>query len=135
MTKEQEKILIEKSIASCEGAYVPYSGFHVGACVLGEDGKFYTGFNVENVSYGATLCAERSAAINMMTNSSSRKILALAVAAGDTCDTMPCGICRQFLCEFMEPDAPVYTVARNGDYMVKTFAEIMPFAFTSFKKD
>ena len=44
MTKEQEKILIEKSIASCEGAYVPYSGFHVGACVLGEDGKFYTGF-------------------------------------------------------------------------------------------
>ena len=90
---------------------------------------------MENVSYGATICAERSAAINMMTNSSSRKILALAVAAGDTCDTMPCGICRQFLCEFMEPDAPVYTVARNGDYMVKTFAEIMPFAFTSFKKD
>ena len=52
-----------------------------------------------------------------------------------TCDTMPCGICRQFLCEFIAPDAPVYTVARNGDYMVKTFAEIMPFAFTSFKKD
>ena len=136
ISREQEEILIKNSIEAAPGAYVPYSDFHVGACVLGEDGNFYTGFNIENVSYGATTCGEQAAVISMLTNSSCRKIKALAVAAGNSCDSMPCGICRQFLCEFVEsPEVPIYSVAMDGRYMVKPFSEVMPYAFMNFEKD
>ena len=125
--------LVEKARTARRNAYCPYSRFAVGAALLAESGRIYTGANCENAAFGAGICAER-AALSAAVTAGERRFLLLAVAAGDKPVT-PCGICRQFLCEFMEPDAPVYTVARNGDYMVKTFAEIMPFAFTSFKKD
>ena len=85
---------------AAEGAYAPYSGYRVGAALLTADGKIYTGANVENSSYGAAICAERTAAVKAVTDGQ-RDFVAIAVAApGTDAPSWPCGICRQFLFEF-----------------------------------
>ena len=80
-------------------AYAPYSGYKVGAAVLGSNGKVYGGCNVENASYGLTVCAER-VAIGAAVADGERKPLAIAVATGDRDPATPCGACRQLLVEF-----------------------------------
>ena len=92
--------LFELAVAAAGGAYAPYSGFRVGAALVTPDGKVYTGANVENSSYGAAICAERTAAVKAVTDGS-RVFSAIAVAApGTGGPAWPCGICRQFLFEF-----------------------------------
>jgi cytidine deaminase len=85
---------------AAEGAYAPYSGYKVGAALLAKDGKVYTGVNIENSSFGATICAERTAAVKAISDGH-RSFKALAVAApGTGAPSWPCGMCRQFLFEF-----------------------------------
>jgi len=85
---------------AAEDAFAPYSGYKVGAALLTSGGKIYTGANVENSSYGATICAERTAAVKAVTDNE-LEFIALAVAAPGTAGpAWPCGICRQFLFEF-----------------------------------
>lgn len=85
--------------AACERAYAPYSKFHVGAAVLAESGEIFAGCNVENASYGLTICAERNAVFQAVA-AGQRRLLACAVFVGGAQVAMPCGACRQVLREF-----------------------------------
>jgi cytidine deaminase len=99
--------LFAEARKAAENAYAPYSRFRVGAALLCEDGTIITGCNVENRSYGLTICAERGAVCRGIAKGR-RSFLALAIAAPDSPDPVgPCGACRQVLSEFMPPDAPV----------------------------
>ncbi len=93
-----DRSLFIKAQAAAEAAYAPYSGFKVGAALLGKDGRVFTGCNVENSSYGASICAERTAFVKAVSEGC-REFEALAVV-GNGGKAMPCGICRQFIAEF-----------------------------------
>ncbi len=109
-----------------EKAYVPYSNFCVGAAVLMDDGSVHGGANVESASYGATVCAERTALVKAITESSSKKVLKVAVVGREDM-LFPCGICRQFIAEFGTPEI---IVERDGEPVVFSFDEILPNSFT-----
>ena len=94
------KELYRAAVAALKNAYAPFSKFKVGAALLGANGKIYTGVNVENSSYGASICAERSACVKAVSDGC-REFKALAIASSDG-EVLPCGICRQFLFEFCD---------------------------------
>lgn len=112
-------------------AYAPYSGFKVGAAVLSESGRIFKGCNVENVTYGATICAERSAVSNAVV-SGETKFKAIAITAGDD-EIFPCGICRQVLSEF-STDLEVICDSKDG-YNVYKLSELLPHSFHDFKPE
>ncbi|MGI6622186.1 MAG: cytidine deaminase [Acetivibrionales bacterium] len=120
--------LVKLAVEAKEKAYVPYSGFHVGAALYADNGKVYTGCNVENASYGAAICAERTAVVKAISDGA-KKILAIAVSSDSNNPTMPCGICRQVISEFCSPDMPLYLSNRSGEYKVYHFAEMLPYSF------
>ena len=93
------KELLDKAKEVSQNAYVPYSKFKVGACVLTEDGNTFSGCNFENVSYGLTICAERNA-IGTAIAEGQRKIKAIAIYSPNEDNCVPCGACRQVLAEF-----------------------------------
>lgn len=110
-----------------ENAYAPYSGFRVGAALLTRSGKVYTGVNVENASYGATLCAERGAVAKAVSEGDGEfRVLAVASSAGEA---MPCGICRQVLMEF-EPELRVITGKDEEHLESYSLQELLPGAFS-----
>jgi cytidine deaminase len=119
--------LIGAAAASREEAYAPYSNFRVGAAILTKEGRYYTGCNIENASYGLTCCAERVALFKAVSNSE-RSFEAIAVTAGTDEYCSPCGACRQALAEF-GTDIKVYMVTGSGDYQVRTVAELLPDSF------
>src|SRR5208337_1474018 len=94
--------LLQPALLAKETAYAPYSGYKVGAALVTESGKVYTGVNVENASLGATNCAERTAVFEAVSGGE-QKIVAIAVAADGDTIPYPCGICRQVLAEFGDP--------------------------------
>lgn len=96
------KALLEEAVAAMAGAYAPYSGFRVGAALLAADGTVYRGANVENASYGLTLCAER-VAVTRAVSEGQRRFRALAIVASGREYPYPCGACRQVLAEFCGP--------------------------------
>ena len=124
------KELIKKAIEARELAYCPYSNFKVGAAALFEDGKIYIGCNIENASYGATNCAERTAIFNGVSQGN-RKLEALALIGDLNNYTYPCGICRQVICEFAKnKDIKIYIIKSKDDFIETTLEKIMPGAFT-----
>ncbi len=127
--KDYEK-LIDLAKEARERAYVPYSHFKVGACVLTEDGKAYQGCNIENASYGLTNCAERTALFNAYANGE-RKLKAIAVVADTEGPVSPCGACRQVMMELGGEDMVVILSNMKGDYAVVTVKDLLPGAFTS----
>lgn len=122
--------LVKKAMEARQNAYSPYSRFKVGAALLAGDGKVYTGVNIENASYGLTVCAERTAIFKAVSEGV-RKINALAVA----CDTgaydsaFPCGACRQVMAEFLDDEADIIISINTGEYKVYKLKELMPLAF------
>ncbi len=122
---------MERAITAREMAYAPYSGFRVGAALLGKSGKVYTGCNVENAGYSPTNCAERTALFKAVSEGE-REFLAIAIVGGryetiaDLC--APCGVCRQALAEFCDKDFRI--ILGNGERLqVRTLEELLPLAF------
>ena len=125
--------LMEAAAKAREFSYSPYSGYCVGAALLAEDGRIFTGCNVENAGFSPTNCAERTAVFKAVSEGE-RKFTAIAVVGGlgehldATCS--PCGVCRQVLAEFCSADMPVILGTPEA-WRVMTLGELLPFAFTS----
>ncbi|MCR4441377.1 MAG: cytidine deaminase [Peptococcaceae bacterium] len=119
--------LVQAAQEARERAYAPYSGFKVGAALLGFDGRVFTGCNVENASYGLTLCAERSALARAV-GEGVYSFQAIAVVTGLEEPAAPCGACRQALAEF-SPEMTVVLANNKGTTKVTSLKELLPLAF------
>lgn len=125
--------LINSALEARKSAYVPYSHYAVGAALLTAEGKIYTGGNIENASYGATNCAERTAIFKAVSEGE-RNFTAIAVAGGmegrEPADyAWPCGICRQVMQEFAGKGFRVLVARSVSDYKAYEFQELLPFGF------
>jgi cytidine deaminase len=125
--------LTEAALAAAEHSYSPYSKFRVGSALLLSNGETVTGTNIENVSYGLTICAERSALGTAVTRFGPQiRIRAVAVVNLNDAPSPPCGACRQVLAEFMDADAPVsFPAGTSGAVEAVTLAirELLPHGF------
>jgi cytidine deaminase len=120
--------LFEVAAAARLRAHAPYSRFQVGAALLADDGTVHAGCNLENASYGLTVCAERNAAAALVL--AGRSLRAVAIVAGTTAVTPPCGACRQVLAELGGPDLPVRSRTPAGAEAGWTLGQLLPSAFT-----
>lgn len=120
--------MFEAATAVRERAHAPYSRFKVGAAALWEDGEITAGCNVENSSYGLSVCAERNA-IGAAVASGKRKLQAVAIVAEADRACPPCGMCRQVMAEFGDPKVPVRARNFGGDESRHTLGELLPDAF------
>ena len=126
--------LMEQARVAKEKAYAPYSKFHVGAALLLKDGTIITGVNVENASFGATNCAERTAVFTAIAQGYQKGDFKAIAIAGNTEDYLPpCSICRQILVEFCMPDMPVYLTNAKGEILEVSLEALLPYAFTTLK--
>lgn len=127
-----EKELCRLAIKAMERAYVPYSGYRVGAALLTTGGKVFTGCNIENASYTPTVCAERTAVFKAVSEGHTSFEM-IAVAGGKegkiTGAFPPCGVCRQVLAEFCAPDFPVLLVTGDDSFEKLTLDGLLPRAF------
>jgi len=121
--------LLEEARRTAQNAYAPYSHFRVGAALRLTSGETVTGTNVENVSYGLTICAERSALVRAVSlHGPAIRIAAVAVANLNDASSPPCGACRQVLAEFIDPAAPVVFPSSDGPRTMP-FSTLFPAAF------
>ena len=122
------KSLFDAAVAVAAHSYSPYSGLKVGAALKLSNGEIVTGTNVENVSYGLTICAERGAVAQAVSRfGPTIRIEAVAIANLTNMPCPPCGACRQFIAEFIEPEAPVAFPVSNG-VRVMAFSQVLPMA-------
>ena len=127
--KEYEDIL-DRAFKAMENAYAPYSNYHVGACVLTKDNKYFLGANIENASYGLTNCAERNAIFQAYSNGyRKRDIEAIAIVSEGKTLATPCGACRQVLVELLEKHTPIVLSNHNIE-KVTNIQELLPMSFT-----
>ena len=131
MNIEENKLLtlVNAAKEGFENAYAPYSNFHVGAAALTANGKVVKGCNVENASYGLTVCAERNCLAQGVI-SGEKSFSAIVIYTNQEKLTPPCGACRQVIVEFLAPDALVMAVNHNNDKKQWTVNELLPDAFT-----
>ncbi|WP_294796334.1 cytidine deaminase [uncultured Fenollaria sp.] len=122
------KELIESALSVLDRSYSVYSKYKVAAAVEMDDGSVYNGVNIENASYGLTICAERSAIANAITNGDSRKINKIAIVNPDSYP-FPCGACRQFISEFTK-DAEIIVAKSTKDYKVYNIKDLLPESFS-----
>ena len=133
MTPEE---LVGQALAAMKFAYVPYSGFTVGAALLAKSGKVYLGCNIENAAYGPSNCAERTAIFKAVSEGE-REFAAIAVVGGKNGDASdifpPCGVCRQVMQEFCAPDFMIYMGRSDGTYVAESLGAMLPYGFTADK--
>jgi len=127
--KEYQDIL-DRAFKAMENAYAPYSNYHVGACVLTKDNKYFLGANIENASYGLTNCAERNAIFQAYSNGyRKRDIEAIAIVSEGKTLATPCGACRQVLVELLEKHTPI-VLSNHKIETITNIQELLPMSFT-----
>ncbi len=132
ITQELQEKLISLSKQALEKSYSPYSKFAVAAAVLTEKGDIFTGCNIENISYGLSICGERAAIFKMISEKGPQeKIKAIAITTKPDIPCTPCGACRQVIQEFSLPDTLVIFKS-DQDFVAMTTGQILPGAFTEF---
>ncbi len=124
------KKMISYAAEARERAYVPYSGFRVGACLKTATGAYYLGCNIENAGFTPTNCAERTAIFKAVYDGE-RNFEAIAIISDGVNYIAPCGVCRQVLAEFCKPDMPVICADRDGNYIIHELRVLLPMAFTA----
>jgi cytidine deaminase, homotetrameric len=124
--------LIQKAFDAREKAYAPYSRFTVGVALLTENGRIFCGINIENASYGATVCAERVAIYKAVSEGEiALKSIAIVGGRGDQTEfCSPCGICRQVMAEFAGDDFEIILATSEDEYKIFTLGELFPEAFS-----
>ena len=130
---KDEKALVKAALEAMEKSYSPYSGFKVGAALLAENGKIYSGCNIENAAYSPSVCAERTAVFKAVSEGvSSFKMLAVCGGKGGKVKGVfpPCGVCRQVIAEFCSPDMPVLLISGRNSFERTTFGALLPGAFS-----
>lgn len=125
--------LIKTALDARNFSYVPYSGYSVGAALLGENGKVYSGCNIENAAYGPTNCAERTAFFKAVSEGE-KSFKAIAVCGGKKGEkpvtyAYPCGVCRQVMKEFCRDDFQIIVAKSVEEYEIYTLAELLPHGF------
>lgn len=131
MNEEVKKKLISLALEAKKKAYSPYSHFSVGAALLCRDGEIYTGVNIENSAYSATVCAERTALFSAVADGK-RAFSAIAIVGGEEkAPCFPCGVCRQVLCEFCGDDFTVLLM-KGEELVEKRLGDLLPNAFRLF---
>ena len=133
MDKSRIQELIQRAIDQMRFSYVPYSNFRVGAALLTRDGKIYTGCNIENAAYGPTNCAERTAFFKAVSEGE-RQFDAICIVGGPDGVlkgyTAPCGVCRQVMMEFCNPETfQIILAVSTEDYRIHTLKELLPLGF------
>ena len=125
------KELLQKAKEASKTAYSPYSNFPVGACVLYENGNIYTGCNVENASYGLSICAERNAMSSAISQGENSKIKAIAIYSPKQEMCLPCGACRQWISEFAinENETKIILENKKKEPEVLSLVDIFPYGF------
>lgn len=131
ITEQQQKQLWEKAQQAYQNSYAPYSQFHVGAALLTQQGNIFVGCNVENISYGLTICAERNAIAAAVASEGGNKmkIQAIAIANNRQLPCSPCGACRQVIAEFANKNTIVIFLGQNG-LEISTIIELLPQGFS-----
>ena len=124
--------IIDRAIAAKEMSYSPYSNFKVGACIEGDNGRLYSGCNIESVSFTPTICAERNA-IGQAVMDGCKTFKKVAVACSGEGYAWPCGVCRQMLAEF-GLDMIVIVVDSKGNTKSRTLRDLLPESFTSYEE-
>lgn len=132
MTPEK---LVELAKEARARSYSPYSGFAVGAALLCKDGKVYQGCNIENASFGPTICGERTAFFKAVYDGE-REFEAIAIAGGKAGEEItglfpPCGVCRQVMREFCGLDFMIYMAKENNEFEARTLGEMLPLSFSN----
>lgn len=122
--------LLKKAGEISKHAYAPYSKFNVGCAVLLDDGNIVLGVNIENASYPVSICAERTALANIVVRGAQHRIKALAVVTDASPPGTPCGMCRQFLSEFLAKDTPIIVGNHKGETLLRRMDELLPYAFS-----
>ncbi|MBO5947487.1 cytidine deaminase [bacterium] len=122
-------LLLTKAKEASSNAYAKYSDFKVGACVLFESGEIYTGCNVENASYGLSLCAERNAISTAIANGEKSKIKAVAIFSPNSALCSPCGACRQWIYELKSDNTQIILADKNSKPIIYTIEELLPHGF------
>lgn len=126
--------LIKLALEARENAYAPYSHFMVGAALLTKEGQVYTGCNIENASYGATNCAERTAIFKAVSEGA-KEFVKIAIVGGKVGEEIiefayPCGVCRQVMAEFCDVKKMTVLIAKSeNEFVEKTLDELLPMSF------